>query len=181
MKLLTIRCHLTDKQLLKHLNDAKGTDDFHRWQMIYLIQIAGLNNAEQIGTAGGVSKHSVYQLVRSYNKGGIGAVAKKPKGGRRRSLLSIDQEILLMEELKQMAQSGQIHSAEAIRKHVESKVGDTVSDDYLWDLFNRHGWKKKMPRSRHPKSDKVTQRKFKKNFPGYWGPPEPIKEMMKDR
>ena len=54
MKLLTIRCHLTDKQLLKHLNDAKGTDDFDRWQMIYLIQIAGLNNAEQIGTVVGV-------------------------------------------------------------------------------------------------------------------------------
>jgi transposase len=181
MKLLTIQHHLTDKQLLKHLNDAKGSDDFIRWQMLYLIQVAGLNNAEQIGTAVGVSKHTVYQLVRSYNKSGIEATAKKPKGGRRRSLLSIEQEMSLMEELKKMAQSGQIHSAGAIRKHVETKVDNKVSDDYLWDLFSRHGWKKKMPRPRHPKSDKATQTKFKKNFPGYWSPPESTMKKMEDQ
>src|SRR6476646_8340150 len=109
MRLLTIQHHLTDKQLFNHLNNAKGTDDFVRWQMLYLIQVAGLNNAEQIGTVVGVSKHTVYQLVRAYNKRGVEAVAKKPKGGRRRSLLSIDQEISLMEELRKMAESGQIH------------------------------------------------------------------------
>lgn len=176
MKLLSIRHHLTDKQLLIHLNNAKGTDNFMRWQMLYLIQVAGLNNAEQIGTAVGISKHAVYQLVRGYNKRGIEAIPKKAKGGRRRSLLSMDQEILLMEELKKMAHSGQIHSVAAIRKHVEIKVGNKVSDDYLWDLFNRHGWKKKMPRPRHPKSDKAIQTRFKKNFPGYWSPPKQIIE-----
>src|SRR5690242_6900856 len=119
MKLLVIKHHLTDKQLLSYFNSAKGTDDFVRWQMLYLIQVARLNNAEQIGTAVGVSKHTVYQLVRSYNKRGIEAIAKKPKGGRRRSFLSIGEEMLLMEDLKQMAQSGQIHSVAAIRKHVE--------------------------------------------------------------
>jgi transposase len=179
MKLLVVNHHLTDKQLLNHFNNAKGTDDFVRWQMLYLIQVAHLNNAEQIGTAVGVSKHTVYQLVRSYNKRGIEAIAKKPKGGRRRSLLSIDEEMLLMEELEKMAQSGQIHSVAAIRKHVETKVGNKVSDDYLWDLFNRHGWKKKMPRPHHPKSDKATQAKFKKNFPTYWSPPEQM-ERIKD-
>lgn len=162
MKLLTIHPHLTAKQLSRHLTDAKGTDDFGRWQMLYLIQIGGLNNAEQVGTAVGVSKHTVYQLVRAYNKKGIEAVAKRPKGGRRRSLLSIEQETALMEELKQKAQSGQIYSAQAIRRHVEATVGNKVSDDYLWDLFSRHGWKKKMPRPRHPKSDKAIQAKFKK-------------------
>jgi transposase len=177
MRLLTIRDHLTDKQLLAHLHNAKGTDDFVRWQMLYLIQVAQLNNAAQIGTAVGLSRHAVYQLVRSYNKRGIEAIAKKSKGGRRRSLLSIDQEKSLIEELKKMAQAGQIHSVAAIRKHVEAKVGNKVSDDYLWDLFNRHGWKKKMPRPHHPKSDKAAQIKFKKNFPGYWSPPGRMETM----
>ena len=181
MKLLCIKPHLQDKQLSKRLNDAKGTDDFARWQMLYLIQIGGLKNAGQIGTAVGVSKHTVYQLIRAYNKRGVEAVAKKQKGGRRRSLLSVDEEIALMEELKKKAESGQIHSAAAIRKHVESKVGNEVSDDYLWDLFNRHGWKKKMPRPHHPKSDKAAQKKFKKNSPSYWSSPEPMVQKMKDR
>ncbi len=77
-----------------------------------------------MGTAVGVSRHTVYRLVRAYNKRGAEAVAKKDKGGRRRSLLSIDQEMALMEELTKMAESGQIHSVGAIRKHVEAKVGN---------------------------------------------------------
>ena len=31
------------------------------------IKVAGLNNAEQIGTAVGISKHTVYELVSSLN------------------------------------------------------------------------------------------------------------------
>jgi len=64
---------------------------------------------------------------------------------------------------------------------VETKVGNKVSDDYLWDLFNRHGWKKKMPRPRHPKSDKATQTKFKKNFPSYWNPPKQTMKVTEDQ
>jgi transposase len=180
MKLLVIKRHLSDKQLCKHLSDAKGTDDFERWQMLYLIQVGGLNNAEQIGTVMGVSRHTVYQLVRSYNKKGFEAVAKKVKGGRRRSLLSLEDEIALMKQLEQRAMEGQIYSAQSVRQYVEGKTGCKVSDDYLWDLFNRHGWKKKMPRPRHPKSDKAIQTKFKKNYPNYWSPPAQSNPLIKD-
>ncbi len=171
MKFLIIKSHLSDKQLSKQLNDAKGTDDFERWQMLYLIQVGGLNNAEQIGTAVGVSKHTVYQLVRAYNKRGIEGVAKKAKGGRRRSLLSLQDEVTMMKELEQKARQGQIYSAQTVRRYVEAKTACRVSDDYLWDLFKRHGWKKKKPRPQHPKADKTIQNRFKKNSPNYWKPP----------
>jgi len=53
---------------------------------------------------------------------------------------------------------------------VENKVGKAVSDDFLWDLLNRNGWKKKMPRPHHPQRDITAQAEFKKNSPRIWMP-----------
>lgn len=69
-------------------------------------------------------------------------VARKPKGGRRRSLLTMEEEVSIMKELEQKAVQGQIYSAQSVREHVEIKTKCKVSGDYLWDLFNRDGWKK---------------------------------------
>ena len=57
-----------------------------------------------------------------------------------------------------------------IRALVGAKVGKGkgVSDDYLWDLLKRNGWKKKMPRPHHPKRNQAEQQEFKKNSPGVW-------------
>lgn len=45
-----------------------------------------------------------------------------------------------------------------------------MSDDYIWDLFKRHNWKKKMPRPEHPKKNKMAQEEFKENSLKYWQP-----------
>jgi hypothetical protein len=31
-----------------------------------------------------------------------------------------------------------------MRKVIEEKLWQSVSDDYLWDLFKRHNWRKKL-------------------------------------
>ena len=43
-----------------------------------------------------------------------------------------------------------------------------VSDDYIWDMFKRHKWSKKVPRQSHPQADKAAQEEFKKT-PGKFG------------
>lgn len=60
-----------------------------------------------------------------------------------------------MNHLKLEANEGQILIAKHIKKIIEEKVGKQVSDDYIWDLFERHNWKKKMPCPGNPKKDKV--------------------------
>ena len=68
--------------------------------------------------------------------------------------LNFIQKINTFYSIKTKAKEGSIIVAKHIRKIVEAKVGKAVSDDYLWDLFNRHNWKKKMPRPEHPKCNK---------------------------
>jgi transposase len=84
--------------------------------------------------------------------------------------MSLEEEEKLMQELQHQANEGKILVAGQIRKIVEKRLGKSVSDDYIWDLFKRHNWKKKLPRIEHPKKNKEAQEDFKKNSRKYWHP-----------
>jgi transposase len=71
-------------------------------------------------------------------------------------------------KISEKASKGLILTISDIRKDVEEKTGHKVSDDYLWDLFHRHGWKKKAPRPVHPINRKKEQEEFKKNLKRRW-------------
>ena len=65
--------------------------------------------------------------------------------------MSFENEEKMMNGLKIKAKDGKVLVAKHICKIVELKVGKAVSDDYIWDLFKRHNWKKKMTRPEQPK------------------------------
>jgi hypothetical protein len=63
------------------------------------------------------------------------------------------------------AESGEIATVGQIWHAFEQRVGHTVDDSTIYRLLHRHGWRKLVPRPRHPKSDLETQEQFKKTFP----------------
>ena len=87
-----------------------------------------------------------------------------------RSYLSLKEEKELLNRISEKAARGLILTMSDIRDDVEGRIGYKVSDDYLWDLFHRHGWKKKVPRPVHPKSKEGEQEEFKKNLRKCWRP-----------
>lgn len=171
MRSLQVVKHLSDAQVSSKLSDTRGTASHNRWQIIYLIQVGNIHGADLLVPLVNLSVHSIYKIVESYNHSGTAALLYKQKGGRRRSLLSIDEEVSLFASLETLASKGLIKTANDIRNVVEQKVGKSVSDDYIWDLLHRNGWKKKMPRPHHPKRSIEEQADFKKNFPKNWSPP----------
>jgi transposase len=100
----------------------------------------------------------------------LGDISIKAKGGRRRELMTLDEEKDLMKGLEDKALKGQILSYKDIKKIIETKLNKEVSDDFLWDLFRRNGWTKHSPRPQHPKKDKEKQDEFKKNSKTIWMP-----------
>ena len=162
--------HLTNAVVQTKLSDSRNTSSHSRWQIIYLIQVGNLHSAELIAPLVNLSVHSIYKIVERYNLEGTAALTYKQKGGRRRFLLTTEQETALFISLENLASKGLIKTANDIRKVIEEKVGKVVSDDYLWDLLHRNGWKKKMPRPHHPKRSLEEQADFKKNFPKSWSP-----------
>lgn len=170
MRTLQLAGHLSNDDLSVRLSSARNTPVFSRWQILYLIQVGNIHSAELISPLVGLSNPSIYKIVEAYNKKGPAAITYKPRGGRRRYLLSVEEEQELLVRVEQDAAKGLIKTAADIRKIVEKKVGKAVSDDFLWDLLNRNGWKKKMPRPHHPKRDIMAQQAFKKNSPKSWMP-----------
>jgi len=170
MRSLQLTSHLSNSELQSRLVESRGTNDHNRWQILYLIQIGNQHAAEVIATLVNLSVHSVYKIVERYNLDGPASINTKAKGGRRRALLSTDVEQSLIGSFEDLASKGKLKTANDMRSIVENKVGKSVSDDYLWDLLHRHGWKKKMPRPHHPKRSLRDQKEFKKNSPKSWRP-----------
>src|SRR5215470_11341131 len=46
----------------------------------------------------------------------------------------------------------------------EQAIGHPTSNSTIYNLLNRHGWRKLMPRPFHPKRDPAAQKAFKKRF-----------------
>lgn len=172
MRSLQIAGHLTNSEVQLRLSQSRDTPAHNRWQIIYLIQVGNIHAAELLAPLVNLSVHSIYKIVENYNRTGPGALVYKVKGGRRRSLLSLSEEAALFSSLESLASKGLIKTANDIRVVVERKAGKPVSDDYLWDLLHRNGWKKKMPRPHHPKRSVEDQADFKKNSPASWSPPQ---------
>ena len=172
MRSLQVVRHLSNAAVQTKLSDSRGTVTQNRWQIIYLIQVGNIHSAELLVPLVNLSVHSIYKIVENYNHAGSGALVYKQKGGRRRALLNLSEEATLFASLETLASKGLIKTANDIRLVVERKTGKAVSDDYLWDLLHRNGWKKKMPRPHHPKRSIEEQADFKKNFPKSWSPPQ---------
>jgi len=92
----------------------------------------------------------------------------KGAGRRRQSLLSYEKEKIMMQELSVKATTGIVFQAKNIKKEREKKVGKSVSDNYLWNLFKRHQWIKQSPRPEYPQKDKSAQEQFKKKSRTIW-------------
>lgn len=172
MRRLQVASHLSNTQVQSKLSQSRDTPAHNRWQIIYLIQVGNIHSAELLAPLVNLSVHSIYKIVENYNHTGAEALVYKLKGGRRRSLLSLSEEASLFTSLETLALKGLIKTANDIRAVVERKTGKSVSDDYLWDLLHRNGWKKKMPRPHHPNRNVEQQADFKKNSPTSWHPPQ---------
>ena len=168
MRRLQLLDHLSNVEVQTRLTQSRDTPSHSRWQIIYLIQVGNIDSAELLVPLVNLSVHSIYKIVEHYNHCGADGLIYKAKGGRRRSLLTLDEEAALFTSLEALASRGLIKTAGDIRTVVERKVGKAVSDDYLWDLLHRNGWKKKMPRPHHPKRSIEEQTEFKKNSPKSW-------------
>jgi len=174
MRILQLNPHLTTAELSGKLAACNNNHQRSYWQILLSVSFNPNKKAEEYAAFLGVTKSKVYKVVELYNKEGASFTDNLKWGGRRSatSHMSFEDEEKMMRDLKTKAKDGKVLVAKHIRKIVETKVGKAVSDDYIWDLFKRHNWKKKMPRPEHPKKNKEKQEEFKKNSLKYWQPPE---------
>ena len=89
-------------------------------------------------------------LVSRYKAQGIESITGNHYHGNRRNL-SFEEEAQLLEPFCQAAEAGQIVSVSEIKAVYQEAVGHTIGSAQIYRVLHRHGWRKIMPRSRHPK------------------------------
>lgn len=134
-----------------------------RWLIIYNALVAP-RTAQEIATHCGVSVDTVHQVVSRYNRFGPQAVETAGKGGRHREYLAAEEERSFLAPYFARAERGEIATTAEIQRAFEERVGHQVDDSTIYRLLNRSGWRKLVPRARHPKANQEEQEAFKKTL-----------------
>jgi transposase len=115
-----------------------------------------------IAAAMGVSLSTVNRAHMAYDHGGIKALKPKPNGGRKRENMTISEEKALLARFAKAAGAGEMLNIHDLKRTYEQAIGHQTSNSTVYDLLDRHRWRKLMPRPFHPKQDVEAQKAFKK-------------------
>ena len=132
-------------EVRKTITDKKVDKRLHAVQ----LRGEGLDNPT-IALKLDTSPKVVSNWVSSYAKKGIESLMRGKFGGNRRNM-SIAEETAFLEPFKNAAETGQIIEVSEIKAAYEKKVGHSIGGSQIYYVLRRHGWRKVMPRSKHPK------------------------------
>lgn len=115
-----------------------------------LLRAQGANRREAAEKSGFSIEH-ITKMTARYQNSGIAAITENHHLGNRRNL-SFEEEEELLRPFMEEARAGRIVETSAILRAYEEKTGRTFEKDHgrIYRVLARHGWRKIMPRSRHP-------------------------------
>ena len=106
--------------------------------------------AKAAATATGFHPAYVTQLVAKYRDNGLEAITGNHYGGNHRNM-SEQEETQLLAPFKAQAEKGELVEIGEIAKAYQQAVDHPVGKGQIYCVLHRHGWRKVMPRSKHPK------------------------------
>ena len=118
---------------------------------LHAVQLRGEGKTNQeIAEKLDTSDKMVSQWVSAYiNNGGIKALLPKERTGMHRNL-SFEEEKEFLSAYIKKAEAGQIVDLNEMETAYIEKVGHSIGGSQIYRMLERHGWRKVMPRSKHP-------------------------------
>jgi len=95
------------------------------------------------------------------------------EGCNRTLFLSWQEEEELLAEISKQDKEGLLVVTKTIKTEIEARIGRIVLKDYSYDLLPRHGWRRVVPRPKHPKQY-TEKRNILKNSRNNWQPPPQV-------
>ena len=153
---------------------ATHTHDIRELRMAQAVLLPALAKMtlDQTATALGIGRATVARLqTRFRQQKGITPAERPHWGGRRRALLSWEQENAFLADWQTQAEHGELVVLTPLRTALEKKLGRQVKASVVYRLVERHRWRKVAPDTRHPKADPSVQDEWKKKLdPKSWRP-----------
>jgi len=152
------RYHINEEQI-KELETARKKNknkNVEKRLKALLLHARGKSRAE-VAEVTGFVKTYVSELVSAYCNKGISAVTENHYPGNRRNL-TYEEEEALLEPFRKKAEAGEIVEVSEIKHAYAEATGTLLGDNnrgQIYKVLKRHGWRKIMPRSKHP--DKASE------------------------
>lgn len=154
----------TIARLAERLKEADSHSQYQRIQCV-LIRVTLGSSAAQIAQLLGWSTATVHVIHSRWAKEGDAIFELRGRGGRRHQNLSAEQEAQVLAPFIARATAGGMLKVAEIQQAYEQQAGKPVAPSTIYRLLDRHGWRKLVPRPRHPKADVAAQAAFKKTAP----------------
>ena len=104
----------------------------------------------EVSQATGFHAAYVSQLVAKYRDHGLEAISGNHYGGNHRNM-SFEEEAAILAPFKARAEKGELVEISEIETAYQQAVGHSIGTSQIYYVLHQHGWRKVMPRSRHPK------------------------------
>ena len=119
-------------------------------RLYVLVMRAEGKSLEEISEKTGYHISTASKLIARYMRDGISAIAENHYKGNRRNM-SFEEEAAILAPFIERAERGEMVEIKEIAAAYQKAVPHKVSDTQIYYVLHRHGWRKVMPRSRHPK------------------------------
>ena len=162
-----IREHLSLEEVRRRHRAEKRAVLRRRWQIVLSVQ-ADPRSAALVARQLDCSASTVSHVVSAYNRlgpAGLEPAARRADSRQGGALLGRAEQAELLEGLRAAAGAGRLVTARPVREAMEARLGRAVSASAVHRLLARHGWRKLVPRPRHPQADPVAQAAHKKSCP----------------
>ena len=147
---------------LKNFRKSKWPGfEFQRFLCIWLRAEQGLSTKE-IARVLNWSVNTIRITQRDFIVRGTKALVDERRGGRRRQLMSVEDEKHFLAAFLDAAGNGSMLVVNEIKTALEKQLGRTVHKTTVYRLLHRHGWRKVAPRPKHPKQNEAAVEAFKK-------------------
>ena len=105
----------------------------------------------EIAKITGMRINSISQLCRRYREQGLEEF-KRNKATSHRYALPVEKEREILARFEEAAEAGQEVTAQEIKAAFDEERGKDTGRGYIYMVLKRHGWRKVMPGSKHPKA-----------------------------
>ena len=106
---------------------------------------------EEISSRTGYNARYITTLMGQYKEQGLEEFIRIKQTSHHRNL-TVEQEKEVLDRFEQEAEAGHELTVGEMQRGLEETLGRKASHDYAYRVLKRHGWRKVMPRSKHPKA-----------------------------
>lgn len=138
-----------EKQEIKAAREKNRDKNVEKRLEALEMRAEGHRNKE-ISEKTGFHTQYITVLVSRYKNNGLASITENHYHGNRRNLSYAEEEALL-EPFRRDADAGKKVSVRDIEAAYREAVGHSIGTSQIYYVLHRHGWRKVMPRSKHPR------------------------------